>query len=148
MPIVTLYRSSSHQSNRIRSHASIPITIIINPTPQLRSVHPSMSMPEPHYPCYCCPSRIPSNSTHTLSPSAAAQRRAGCHLTLQLVEPNQPIEVDHPVGDPPCQSSNTFLHEPTLVTGWVRPPPHKGPCTRVEAKRRIIPWFTHRMMAL
>jgi len=86
----------------------------------------------------------PSSSTNMLPPSTA-RRRAGCHLILQLVEPNQLTESIIRWVGPSCQPRNTGSASAQHPHGWLPPSMYKGPCTGVEAKRRIksmvLPWI-------
>jgi len=99
---------SSSQPNPTR-HEAVPQSILIpsncfeHPPPL-----PSASNLAPRH---CCSSRMPIQRNMHIVSLHTSRRRAGCHLALHLVEPNQLSEVDHPMGGPPCQSSNTLLRE-------------------------------------
>jgi len=97
MPIVSFYMPSNHPNpNPKRYKATPPSHHPVNQ--QLRlALHPSVHATSLSTPLSVIPNANPIQLNRRLPPSAA-QRRVGCRLGLQLVEPNQLIGVDHPEG--------------------------------------------------
>jgi len=146
MPTVThLHVFKSAESNTTRSCASVHP----HPFQLLRtSSAPAFSLQPRSTPLLFIPNANPTQHAHCLPPHIPKKSR------LSSCTPSRGAKSTQRSRSSDGRSTLSIKQHPPprmptcLLIGWVPPPPHKGPCARVEAKRHVIPWFAHRMMAL